>query len=581
MACVSEPGAPTGTLSQHLAGDGGAGDMNLKLPPGCHAGCYAQSPRMCAHDTTNKRCMECATDAHCAGNPDALGATCDKTHGLCVCKTSADCSSKSAGGSCLTDLPTDSCGCQSDTDCTAPSRCVGQLFGARVCRAPCTADSQCTAPSAPRCDSASGRCVACTSDTHCPGPYAPRCSTSLGRCVACTQDSQCTQAGKTRCDASSGQCAECAADADCPGSAGQGNRCVLSTLGVRQCRCGGDADCAGNPLGSTCDLSTGRCSCAADKDCKAPTSLCAPPFMDATYMQCRKACAAKADCGLGLNCLKPSGRCGECQTDAACSSTAYKVCDVSRFKCVACKVDKDCSGQTPLCDTMSGACVACKTDAQCAASDGGGRCVAGSCACATDQDCASKGAWGPKCVSYGGGKRCGCAADADCSSNANGPTCYATVGKCSCTNKSQCAAPTDQCLLAYPGSKYKHCRAACKSDAECLAPRATRCDTTSGGCVECVTSAHCAALTWEKVCNNSNNKCVECTKDADCTTSTLGKKCKNALCGCASDADCVGNNNGFICDTTYRACNCNKDADCPSGKKCQPSALGSKIYLCK
>jgi len=579
--CTADPGAQVANRARQLGADSGIADAGAKAPAVCNAACFARSPQLCAKDTSTKLCVECTADTHCTGSPFALGSTCDKTHKLCLCKTSADCAGKRTGTRCIQDLPTAMCGCQTDGDCAAPARCVGKLNGARVCKAPCTADKACTDPLAPRCDKASGRCVACTADAHCPGPFAPRCSSTLGRCVACTQHTQCTSAGKKRCDASTGSCAECAADADCPGSSGDGNRCVRSTLGILQCRCKSDSDCAGNANGPTCDLTTGRCSCAGDKDCKAPASMCVQPFIDATYKQCSKKCALKADCGLGLNCLKPSGRCGECQTDAACASTAYKLCDAGRFKCVACKADKDCSGKTPLCDTTRGACVACKTDAQCAGSDTGGRCVAGACSCATDQDCVSKNSWGSKCVTYGGLKRCGCAASADCAGNTNGPTCFTTVSKCSCTDKSQCKAPKNRCNLAYPGSKYKACRAPCKSDADCLAPMAGRCDKTTGGCVECVTSAHCANKPWEKVCHGTRKRCVECVNSSHCTAATLGKTCKNSLCGCASHADCAGNSHGTRCDPTYKACNCDKDTDCPTGKKCKKSDLGSKIYLCK
>ena len=573
QGCTDQRARPTGSRAPRLATpDAGANQ-------GCAAACQAKAPYLCVLDS-QKRCVECTKDDHCKKNPSSLGSTCDAKLNICRCTDSADCAGKVLGSRCFkapTRVPI--CGCEKDADCSGGRRCILSLYGAKVCAPPCKTDKDCPGLVNRWCDAASGGCLQCVKDAHCGGKYTPRCA--KGRCVACTADAHCTRPGETRCD--DGVCSGCAADAHCADGKSGGSRCLQTSLEPRRCACQADGDCKGSDHGPSCHLATGRCGCKADGDCKAAgLGVCAQPFIGALYRLCGKPCKAKTDCGSGLVCDSTTGRCGQCKLKADCASTSFAFCDAAAMRCVACLADSDCGGDTPLCDSTSGRCVACKTAAQCAGSALGPVCAAGACTCAVDKDCAGTTSKGARCVSHGGITRCGCAADADCNTSHTGPTCYTTAMRCSCKSSADCkAAPYTKCLLAYPGAKYSVCTKPCKTDNDCPDAQNSRCDAASGRCFPCTKSAHCAGLTWAKICNPNSHRCVECAIDKDCTTQTLGGTCKNTLCSCAKDADCAASSRGKLCDKYYRVCSCVAEKDCPSGKKCDKTTLGTKIKLCK
>ncbi len=545
----------------------------------CSAACKSKAPYLCTPDK-QKRCVECATDAHCQKNGASLGATCDTKLSICKCAGAADCKGKLHGSRCLTAPPrAPMCGCATDADCPSGRRCMGTLYGSAVCAAPCKANKDCTSPLSPYCDVSSGRCGQCTADTHCGGKYTPRCA--KGRCVACTKDAHCLLAGKPRCD--DGVCAGCAGDAHCADGKSGGLRCMRRSLEPRRCGCQVDAECKGSAHGPRCDSTTARCGCASDGECKTSgLNVCAPPFLGAPYNLCGKACAAKTDCGHGLVCDKTSGRCGQCKVAADCASTAFSLCDTARMRCVACLSDKDCGGKTPLCDPGTGRCVACKTAAQCAGSALGPVCAGGVCTCGAHKDCATTGSVGARCVSHGGLTRCGCAGDAHCAASPAGPTCYTTTRRCSCKSDADCkTAPYTKCLPAYPSAKYKVCSKPCATDADCPDAHNSRCDVKSGRCYPCTKEAHCAGNRWAKICHPYSFRCVECVGAPNCTAQTLGSKCKHSMCGCEAAADCTANVHGKLCDKYYKVCSCASDKDCPAGKKCDKTTLGTKIKLCK
>ena len=564
-----------------LASDGGPG-ADMPASSVCTSACQAAGAHLCVKDSNKARCVECTSDAHCTANPAAFGDTCDTSLGICLCKGSAGCTGKAPGARCLSTPFTPLCGCQTDADCTAPLRCVGQAFGGKVCQAVCKADTDCKAPATPLCQAKTGACVACKADTDCNSPYAPTCSATLGRCVACAKDGDCTEAGRPRCDLTRGSCEACTADNQCPGVSGLGSKCLLSTTGRKRCQCSSDAECVGNQFGPTCDTASSRCSCTKDTQCKAPLSRCAPPFHGAGRKQCAGACTDNASCGLGLRCLVTSGKvCGECNKDSHCATGVRNKCDEKAFRCVACKADTDCKGDTPRCDMTSGACVACATNADCAASAEGPVCEAGVCGCAADKECTGLGLWGSKCVSFGGLNHCGCATNAQCGGNANGPICFVQAGKCSCAADTDCKAADTDCRVPYPGAQYKACMNKCKTDKECTASETPYCDLGTGLCLPCLKDAHCASNPWEHRCDTKWARCVECVADADCTAKTLGKVCKGSVCLCKTDAQCKGNEHGAVCDTLYQSCSCTKDTDCTGGKTCKASKMGQKIKLCQ
>ena len=419
----------------------------------------------------------------------------------------------------------------------------------------------------------------CQADAHCGGKYTPFCA--KGRCGQCAKDAHCTLSGKTRCD--DGTCAGCAGDAHCADGKSGGSRCLQRSLEPRRCSCQVDADCKISSHGPRCHQATARCGCLADTDCKATgLGVCAPPFLGATYRLCGKGCAVKADCGQGLVCHKSSGRCGQCNVDADCASSAFSRCDTAKMRCVACLADSHCSGESPLCDGATGRCVACKTAAQCKGSALGPVCAAGGCTCSADKDCAATGSKGARCVSHGGLTRCGCLADTDCAASPAGPTCYTTVRKCSCKVQADCkTAPFTKCQPAYPNATYMVCASPCVADKDCPDAHNGHCDATSGRCFPCTKNAHCAGQTWAKICSLNSHRCVECVTNTDCTALTLGSTCKYSICGCVADTDCSASVHGKLCDKYYKVCSCAADKDCAAGKKCDKTTLGTKIKLCK
>lgn len=558
--------------------------QDFNLPAACELACYTKAPYLCVTDSFTKKCVECTKDEHCAQNPGALGNTCDTQYKICKCKKDGDCSGKTHGAKCVASLSL-ICGCTTDGDCSPPRLCLGALFGARVCAVPCAADTDCKSAETPRCDTKTGKCVACSKDTDCTSTTKPYCSNTLGTCVACDEDAHCAGTATPICDTTRGVCAECKDDSGCTSGKGWGNKCITNSQGLKQCRCAASGDCASNVNGPTCSTKEGKCSCASAADCKSiPTNTsCSLPYLDAAYKHCRKPCAVNTDCGVGLKCHKTTFDCVECLSSKDCTSSLYNICDTTLSRCVACLKDTDCSGTaSPYCDAAAGKCVVCKTNTDCAKSPDGALCDKGACTCKVDQDCKTTYPWGAKCLSISttNSKRCGCSSHNDCASNPNGPRCYTLHNKCSCATATECTVtPYKNCENPYPNAKYKHCQKPCASDLDCAAHTHKRCHKTSGKCVACTDSSHCATQEWAKLCNLAKYNCVECIKTTDCAATSLGNKCANNLCVCTADTDCASNLNGHLCNLISNACHCLKDTDCPTGKTCAASNLGVK--LCK
>jgi hypothetical protein len=87
------------------------------------------------------------------------------------------------------------------------------------------------------------------------------------------------------------------------------------------------------------------------------------------------------------------------------------------------------------------------------------------------------------------------------------------------------------------------CPVPCTDDSTCTEDGATKCDTGSSTCVECLASADCKDPE-NPVCVVSAKACGECLADTDCATSKYGS----------------------VCDTETNYCGCNKDADCKDPK---------------
>jgi hypothetical protein len=314
-------------------------------------------------------------------------------------------------------------GCPDGTSAGAPDAGVGPDAGPTGC----TTDDGCASdPAGPRCDIASGRCVACLLDAHCragcercrartcervPGaccddadcPATHRCDARAHVCRGCEDDAACRSC--ERCDRPSGLCVRrddaCCEDSDCVAGC---QRCRDDACVLAEGRCCASADCTAttrprcDPAGAicaacrddadcpacrTCDAATGACvatpdRCCVDGDCVDPGA----PFCDAGAARCR-ACLDGVHCGAGA-CL--DARCVSCGTNADCRLGGR--CDASAGRCVepdACADDADCGAASPC---VGGRCGECADDGGC---PGGQTCAGGTCrepaVCASPIDC--------------------------------------------------------------------------------------------------------------------------------------------------------------------------------------------------
>ena len=406
-------------------------------------------------------------------------------------------------------------------------------------------------------------------------------------------------------------CVECTKDAHCTGNSNAfGPVCDTDQS---YCGCTEAAHCASNPWGKKCSAES-LCSCEKDEDC--PNGKI---------------------CGATIQGLDSTFCVAACKTDTDCKASTAPICDTTSGKCIACKQDADCKADyAPYCDTTLKACVECTGSTHCAANMLGTACVAGSCACDTDNDCKGANPWGNKCVTKQGQdgtnyKACGCDAGTDCTDNANGPSCFDKFQKCSCTTKTDCTKGSlTACAPPYADAEYSHCQAACATDTDCKASGLEKCNTQTGICVGCLgdgdctsdapicddTSKMCVGCRDDNDCKDADapfcdaGQCGECRGNADCADSKDGKVCSDGACTCAADTDCgggswgnkcvdvflglmrcaceaatdcTGNANGSVCDDqTYNICSCGGDADCKdaTNTKCGPPFPGAAVDSC-
>lgn len=335
MLCL---GACKGT-DEEPARDGLVGDQSsqpdqtpwpdLGVPQVCEASCQAQDVLLCAEYNAGPGplCVPCTTDAHCQGNPAALGPKCDQQQ--CTCTTDADCATSYRGNKCSQGV----CTCSTSADCRPPfTTCAlwyvsdptsGQVASWHCFKhEPCATDSDCrigdphdSNPKDPLryCDPARGACVACRENRHCLSGYsngAEVCDVGTGACRGCQNDADCADSPRgTVCDGD-GYCG-CASDADCSEAYLWGNKCIpIPETTLKRCGCDSAADCAGNGHGPVCDY--GHCHCNGDSECTvAPYTKCYPHFFYA-ITHCQEPCTQDSDCADWM--YAESGKCvdGKC-----------------------------------------------------------------------------------------------------------------------------------------------------------------------------------------------------------------------------------------------------------------------------
>ncbi len=139
----------------------------------------------------------------------------------------------------------------------------------------------------------------------------------------------------------------------------------------------------------------------------------------------------------------------------------------------------------------------------------------------------------------------------------------------------------------------------CLGDADCPTPQ-SRCDTSSGRCLECLERAHCAegqicslpAGTCVQGCNGGppcpsaqptcdamTSLCRGCTDDGDCTEDErLCERDTGRCLQCFTNADCVGERN--LCDPSGRCVECLSDGHCEEEQERCSSVLGECSVPC-
>lgn len=548
------------------------GGNNCPNPPGGSAACF---PCVDSGDCSggfpicvNNACVSCTGDNGSAGTAPCPAATPACTNGQCVQCTAANVAA-CAGGAPTCDLATNTCGgCNGDN-------------GSGATRA-------CATTAAPAC--VAGQCVQCTAakTDACTG-LTPACDVGTNQCAGCNGDNAsgaaqaCPTIANPFCKGD-GSCGKCAINADC---IGHPNGAICGPSGACGASCALDTDCivatqwcaAGvcltktangelvpnvAPVNATCNVANGLRVCAsgvcdtADNRCGLKNgATCGPPPNGA---QCRSATCFAADnkCGLpaGQPCVNqndcrslvcpPSGKCADCQNDAACgATTSGKVCDDIAKTCGngcrgtggnGCPTGQTCTSK----NAAIGKCVKCLDDAGCGSATSGQ-------VCNDTQTCVAG------CRGSGGN---GCPMGQACSS------VDGTIGTCgavSCTVDASCGAPNSGLVC---NEATKTCQAGCRGPGTGnTCPIGQVCSSTNAGIgtcgpppplpPQCTTDTQCGVVTSGRICNATTQTCVDgcrgvggnaCAADLVCssTSATAGT--------CAPDIDTgVLEGGGFSC----------------------------------
>ena len=377
---------------------------------GTDLGCASASP-YCVSGSAGNRCVACigaadcddrnacTTDACTAGacvvTPLAVGTSC--VAGVCdsaaMCvgcvDTAADASVDSgctdAAPLCLGSGAAATCNACANTaiagtdlGCNAMSPVCGNIGGAAIClgcitASDCADSNACTTEAcvANLCQInsvAAGLPGACADMNVCTGSMA----TTPNACVQCISDMQCSGA-TAFCDLATNVCGPCRSDfggVDLGPSCPEMNPlCALTGPTAGICgRCATNADCAGNPAGALCDVTSGSCgtACTVDSDCGTtewcPTSrICAPKVPNG--MSVPAAGPADGMCTMTIGtrtcisgvCFEDDDLCGlpngeACTGAGVCRS---EICAPSGL-CGVCDSNDDCTAG--ICNVATGAC---------------------------------------------------------------------------------------------------------------------------------------------------------------------------------------------------------------------------------
>ncbi|MCA9557045.1 MAG: hypothetical protein KC583_00665, partial [Myxococcales bacterium] len=515
-------------------------------------------------------CVECLEDGDCAG--DTVCNTVTKTCQTCRlgthegCAANQLCCNNGQGPTCVATGagPEDSCGaCGASCDQARSNRCID-----RVCR--CGGEAQCLGGT-PFCDDnpnnggADAACVQCLNDANCgalgqcvnnscgscdpndnsgcnPNSTEPFCRDNGNdtQCGGCNTDNECAADNNNgpKCVKNGpldGACVDCLANADCDAASGT----PICSAQFDCVRCTADAQCAGNPNGTNCNVVTGACvRCVDNADCnqQGVTPVCG---LDGNNKAACVGCVDDNACvgnPVGPNC-HPDGSCEVCANNADCAGqVGAPVCDTLTRTCRACTTANnnqvpghdDCEAfvGAPVCNVANGTCQECVGNGDCAA----------------NELCCNDGA-APTCEATAPGVQC-TACDTACNANV-ADTCANRT--CQCGNNAACAGG----LFCNAGACVE-----CRNDGDCAGAEvcsvAKTCGAAAGapcqGDNDCA-SGYCqdeTGLCRPATCNNNQQDNDE--NGIDC----------GGPCGKCLDVQCTNLQGNPV------------DTDCASGF-CQPS----------
>ena len=285
LYCASETG---GCVAQCAAdGDCGAGEKCQAGTDGlrrCISTCKSDLECVPGWRCSEKVCVRCSKDDQCLG-PE--GAYClktgDSSEWRCVeCVTSAHCTGSVAcvGYSCVSH-------CDADEDCRKSNP------AAPYCRnetcVECRTNDECRTPGKRSCGP-KGLCVECLADAQCPS--GGRCRGN--RCEpACKDAGDCAKdpAGRSACDLTTHQCWACKKDDDCTA---HGKRCDTDPKSTTYLAC--------------------IAGCKTDRHCAKGVDAKTRPYCDSDTGQCVPCVMSKRHCQTGSIC-----KAAACVDDLLCS----------------------------------------------------------------------------------------------------------------------------------------------------------------------------------------------------------------------------------------------------------------------
>ena len=336
--------------------------------------------------------------------------------------------------------------CSASADCAAGMPICSGTPGA--C-GPCAQDSQCAArdPAAPKCDTASGLCVACLSDTACSNP-TPICNQATNSCTACSTDGQCNGKDPTTPTCSAGSCTGCSGPGDC----GDANPVCLNGACVG---CASNGDCTGAPA-LTCNPAKHVCEpCLCGPCGSCATGACLPLAQGAA------SCGYFACDGTSVSCPTTCAKDSDCTSNAYCAAS---VCTPKQVLGAACTSDSQCI----FSHCVDALCCDRACDGQCQACGANGRC-----AYVTGAPVGAR----PACTSDGSpcGGVCDGTSPTACAYPAGETTCRAAscasgLGTLSalCAGTGKCPAMSQSTCARYICGATA-CKTSCITDADCSA----------------------------------------------------------------------------------------------------------------